>query len=58
MQIKRGNGMELTSRERFIRTFQHRETDRIVMIDEPRAGTLRRRYAEASTPRCVTAEKP
>ncbi len=38
--------MELTSRERFIRTFQHREIDRIVMIDEPWQGTLRRWHEE------------
>lgn len=38
--------MELTSRERFIRTFQHKDIDRIVMIDEPWAGTLKRWYGE------------
>ena len=57
MQVKK-NDMELTGREKFIRTFRHKETDRIVMIDEPRAGTLRRRYAEASTLCCGTTEKP
>ena len=38
--------MELTSRERFIRTFKHQEIDRIIMLDYPWAGTLKRWHEE------------
>ena len=38
--------MELTSRERFIRTFRRQEIDRIVMLDSPWEGTLRRWHEE------------
>lgn len=34
--------MEMTSRERFARMYQHRQADRIPMIDDPWRGTLRR----------------
>ena len=34
--------MELTSRERFQRMYQHREADRIPIIDDPWRGTLNR----------------
>ncbi len=37
---------ELTNRERFIRTIEHRETDRILMVDSPWGGTVRRWHAE------------
>ena len=33
---------ELTSKERFSRMFQHKEADRIPIIDSPWEGTLRR----------------
>ena len=36
----------MTSWERFKRTFEHREADRIPIIDSPWAGTLRRWRAE------------
>lgn len=34
--------MIMTSKERFIRMYEHREADRIPIIDEPWAGTIRR----------------
>ena len=36
----------MTSKERFSRMFEHREADRIPIIDEPWAGTLRRWHRE------------
>ena len=38
--------MAMTSRERFARMFEHREADRIPIIDDPWAGTLRRWHNE------------
>jgi uroporphyrinogen decarboxylase len=32
----------MTSEERFARMFEHREADRVPIIDSPWAGTLRR----------------
>ena len=32
----------MTSRERFLRMFEHKEADRIPIIDEPWNGTIRR----------------
>lgn len=34
--------MEMTSHERILRTFQHKETDRVPILDSPWGGTLRR----------------
>jgi uroporphyrinogen decarboxylase len=36
----------LTSRERFLRMFEHRDADRIPVIDSPWAGTIRRWHRE------------
>ncbi|MBP5631270.1 MAG: hypothetical protein J6Y21_00710 [Clostridia bacterium] len=36
----------MTSKERFARMFEHREADRVPIIDDPWAGTLRRWYRE------------
>ena len=36
----------MTSYERFLRTYQHREIDRLPIIDSPWAGTIRRWHAE------------
>lgn len=38
--------MELTSRERFIRTYKHQEIDRLIMMDSPWGGTLARWHEE------------
>ncbi len=38
--------MELTSRERILRTYRRQEIDRIAMVDKPWAGTLRRWHRE------------
>lgn len=38
--------VELTSRERMLRTFRHQEIDRIMMVDSAWAGTQKRWYAE------------
>ena len=37
---------ELTNRERFIRTIERKEIDRILMVDSPWGGTIRRWHAE------------
>ncbi|MCL1854921.1 MAG: hypothetical protein FWF86_04230 [Clostridia bacterium] len=37
---------EMTSHERFLRTFKHMETDRVVIWDFPWPGTMRRWYRE------------
>ena len=37
---------KMTSRERFLRTFRHQQTDRVVMWDFPWPGTLRRWHKE------------
>ena len=37
---------EMTTHERFKRTFEHRETDRVVIWDFPWAGTMRRWHQE------------
>lgn len=37
---------EMTTRERFLKMFAHEEADRIPIIDDPWAGTLRRWYKE------------
>ena len=34
--------VELTERERILRTYRHQEVDRVPMVDKPWAGTLRR----------------
>lgn len=36
----------MTSRERFLRMYQHREADRVPIIDSPWNGTLSRWHAE------------
>ena len=41
----------MTSKERFLRMYQHKEADRIPIIDTPWAGTLRRWHAEG-LPKC------
>lgn len=38
--------MQMTSRERFRRMFEHREADRVPIIDHPWAGTIERWHAE------------
>ena len=39
-----GNGeiWRMTTKERFLRMYEHREADRVPIIDSPWAGTIRR----------------
>ena len=36
----------MTSKERFLRMYQHKEADRVPILDDPWAGTIRRWHNE------------